>query len=324
MLSLPRIVVLDGYTLNPGDLSGENLESLGKLTIHDRSAPDEVLGRSTGADILLTNKTVLDRPTIMVLPELKYIGVLATGYNIVDLAAADERGIPVTNVPEYGTASVAQMTFALILELVLQVGYHAETVRDGRWAAHPDFCYWDRPLIELAGMILGIVGFGRIGSAVARIARSFGMTVIAYDINLLAESEAGVSFVPLDEVFRRADIVTLHCPLTEENTGMVNADRLALMKPAAYLINTSRGPLVVERDLADALNRGTIAGAGLDVLSVEPPRDANPLIGAGNCFITPHISWATSSARKRLMETVVGNIRAFLAGNPVNVVNRSQ
>jgi glycerate dehydrogenase len=319
-MSQPSIVVLDGFTLNPGDLSWEGLESLGPCTIYDRSAPGEVVGRSRDAVILLTNKTVLDRAVILTLPRLRYIGVMATGYNIVDTNAARERGIPVTNVPVYGTSSVAQMTFALLLELARGVGHHSRTVREGRWSAGPDFCYWDTPQTELDGLVMGIVGFGRIGREVARLARAFNMEVLANDTGQPAP-ESGVSFVPLDNLFQESDIVSLHCPLTPESREMVNARRLALMKPTAFLLNTSRGPLVNEHDLAEALNSGRLAGAALDVLPVEPPPADNPLIGARNCIITPHIAWATLAARRRLMNAVVGNVRTFLRGEPVNVVN---
>ncbi|MHB9027501.1 MAG: D-2-hydroxyacid dehydrogenase [Candidatus Latescibacterota bacterium] len=316
----PNIVVLDGFTLNPGDLSWNALESLGPCVIHDRSAPGEVFERSREAEILLTNKTVLERAAILSLPRLRYIGVMATGYNIVDAAAARERGVPVTNVPVYGTTSVAQMTFALLLELVRGVGHHARTVREGRWSASPDFCYWDTPQIELDGLTMGIVGFGRIGREVARIARAFNMRVLAFDTGQPAP-EPEVSFVPFDNLFRESDIVSLHCPLTPESREMVNARRLALMKTGAFLLNTSRGPLVNERDLAEALNSGGVAGAALDVLPVEPPPTDDPLIRARNCIITPHIAWATLAARKRLLDTVVENVRAFLRGEPDNVVN---
>ena len=317
----PRIIVLDGYTMNPGDLSWAEIESLGKLTVYDRTTPEQVLERSLGAAILLTNKTVIDSALIDSLPDLRFIGVLATGYNVVDLKAARERGIPVANVPEYSTASVAEMVFALILELARRVGHHEETVRNGRWSASADFCYWNTPQIELNGLTMGIVGFGRIGRAVGRIAQAFGMRVLAHEVNPAVSSEQGVSFVPLDDLFRKSDIVSLNCILNDETRGMVNTSRLALMKSSAWLINAGRGPLVVDRDLADALNEGVIAGAGLDVLTVEPPREGNPLIGAKNCIITPHIAWATLASRKRLMSAVAENIRAFLAGQPANVVN---
>jgi glycerate dehydrogenase len=315
----PRIVVLDGHTLNPGDLDWRGVEALGALTVHERSNDDEIVARAADADIIFTNKTPVNAATIAALPALRCIVVLATGYNVVDTAAARARGIPVCNVPGYGTASVAQHVFALLLELAQQTGHHAQTVREGRWSACPDFCYWDFPLIELAGRTLGIVGYGSIGEAVARIGLAFGMKIIASTRR--PRSAEGVEFISSDDIFRRADVVTLHCPLTDGTRGLVNAARLATMKPGAFLINTGRGPLVVEQELADALNAGRIAGAALDVLSVEPPRRDNPLLGAKNCIITPHIAWATHSSRSRLMDVTVANLRAFLDGKPQNVVN---
>ena len=317
--SRPKIVVLDGYTLNPGDLDWRALEAIGDVTVHDRTPIPATVERAAGAAILLTNKAPVNAEAIAALPDLRYIGVLATGYNIVDVAAAKARGIVVANVPGYGTSAVAQHVFALILELAQRVGHHAQSVRDGRWVASADFCYWDFPLVELAGRTLGIVGFGAIGQAVARIGLAFGMKVIAS--TRTPRTVAGVEFVSMDEVFRRADVVTLHCPLTPETQGLVNAARLAQMKPGAFLINTGRGPLVVERDLAEALEAGRIAGAGLDVLAVEPPKPDNPLLTARNCLITPHIAWAMQAARARLMEVAVANVRAFLAGAPAHVVN---
>ena len=316
-----KIVVLDGYTLNPGDLSWKSLETLGECSFHDRTPPQLVIERAAGADVLLTNKAMLPREIIMGLPELKYIGVLATGYNVVDISAAKERGILVTNVPAYSTLSVAQMTFSLILELTQHVGHHAQTVREGRWCSSKDFCYWDYPLVELNGLTLGVVGYGNIGQSVARIGRSFGMTVMVCSAHL-KESNPDIELADLDTLFSRSDIVTLHCPLTDESRGMVNAARLARMKNTAFLINTSRGPLVVEQDLADALNAGRIAGAGLEVMVLEPPSLQNPLLKARNCFITPHIAWATQAARRRLMESAIDNVRSFLLGRPKNVVNQ--
>ena len=323
MKEKPVIVVLDGYTLNPGDLSWRELESLGECRIYDRTAPSDVMRRSGEADIILTNKILLTRKTIFALPNLRYIGVMATGYNVVDLEAARERGIPVTNVPVYGTKSVVQMVFALLLEMTQQAAYHAETVRNGRWTESVDFCYWDRPLIELDGMVMGIVGYGRIGREVSGVARAFGMNVLVTDSVPVKQDDPGVTFTGLDDLFRMSDVVSLHCPLTSESQGMINSERLAIMKKTAFLINTARGPLVVEADLAEALNTGRIAGAGLDVLSVEPPPADNPLLTAKNCIITPHIAWATRAARSRLMDMVVENIRAFLAGKAVNVVNET-
>jgi glycerate dehydrogenase len=316
----PRIVVLDGFTLNPGDLDWAPLHAIGQCVIHDRTPPELVAQRAAGAEIVLTNKALLPSSVIERLPALRYIGVLATGYNVVDTAAARERGIPVTNVPGYGTASVAQHVFALLLELTQRTGHHAQTVRDGRWSACPDFCYWDFPLIELAGRTLGIVGYGEIGRAVARIGLAFGMNVMASTRTPRAAA-GDVEFVPLEELLCRSDVVTLHCPLTDETRGLINAGRIALMKPTAFLINTGRGPLVVEAHLAAALNAGRLAGAGLDVLATEPPPATNPLLTAKNCLITPHIAWATRAARERLLGIAVGNIRAFLAGQPRHVVN---
>jgi len=314
-----KIVVLDGYTLNPGDLSWKTLQSLGSCEIYDRSSPAEVLKRAGGAEMVLVNKIVLSRESIFMLPHLKYIGVTATGYNIVDLAAARERGITVTNVPSYGTKSVAQMTLALLLELTQRVGHHGQTVREGRWTACPDFCYWDYPLLELDGLTFGIVGFGRIGRAVATMAAAFGMKVLAHS----RASRAGldVEFVDLETLFRQSDVISLHCPLTPETKHLINAERLSWMKSSAILLNTSRGALVDEPALAEALNSGRIAGAGLDVLSVEPPLADNPLFNAKNCLITPHIAWATRAASARLLEISIANVQAFLAGKPQNVVS---
>ena len=315
-----RIVVLDGYTLNPGDLSWERLEALGPCEIHDRTPADQVVARAREAEIVLTNKTLLPREVIAELPAMQYIGVMATGYNVVDTAAARERDIPVTNIPTYGTKSVAQMVFAHLLHLTQRVAEHAAAVREGRWTSSTDFCFWDYPLTELEGAVMGIVGFGRIGQATGLLAHAFGMRVLAYDA-FPVEPPEYAEMADLETVFRESDVVSLHCPLTAENDKLVNAERLALMKPTAYLINTSRGPLVDEQALAEALNSGQIAGAGLDVLRVEPPAADNVLYGAKNCYITPHIAWATRSSRGRLLNTLVDNIVAFLNGNPENVVN---
>jgi glycerate dehydrogenase len=331
-----QIVLLDGYTNNPGDLSWADLKSLGPCAIYERTPPAEIVARSAPAEIVLTNKTALSRETIAQLPRLRYIGVLATGYDIVDAAAARERNIPVCNVPSYASRSVAQMVFAHLLNLTLHVADHGHGVADGRWTRSADFCYWDFPLVELADLTMGLVGFGRIGRATADVALAMGMNVIAYDkvtgdCRNFRASENGtvpfgvaapnVRFVELDELFRQSDVVSLHCPLTPETQRLVNADRLAMMKPSAYLINTSRGPLIDEQALADALHAGQIAGAGIDVLSSEPPPADHPLLGAPNCCITPHIAWATRAARARLLDVTVQNIRAFLAGKPQNVVN---
>jgi glycerate dehydrogenase len=315
-----RIVVLDGYALNPGDLSWTSLEALGPCTIHDRTAPADVVARAADREIVLTNKTVLLRETIEQLPRLRYIGVLATGYNIVDVEAARRRNVVVTNVPSYAESSVPQLVFGHLLNLTLHVAEHGQGVAKGRWTGAKDFCYWDSPLVELAGLTMGIVGFGRIGRATAKVARALGMTVIAYDVAVPPERPEGVRFVELDDLFRQSDVVSLHCPLTPATANLVDARRLALMKPSAYLINTSRGPLVDEGALAEALAAGRLAGAGLDVLSLEPPPADNLLLAAKNCCITPHIAWATCAARQRLLDAVVANVRAFLAGRPQNVV----
>ncbi len=316
-----NLVVLDGHTLNPGDLSWDELQSLGPCEIFDRTTPEQILPRAASAEIILTNKVVLNRETIMALPKLRYLGVLATGVNVVDTTTARERGIPVSNIPDYGTRSVAQHTFALLLELTHHTGYHAQSVRDGRWSRSADFCYWDFPLLELDGLILGIIGFGKIGREVAKIAQAFGLRVLIHSRTIPAELPARMESVPLGELFSRADIVSLHCPLTPATNNLVNAPRLALMKPSALLLNTSRGPLVDEAALAVALNSGRLAGAALDVLSVEPPPLTNPLLTAKNCVITPHLGWATRAARQRLMQIAVANLRTFLNGTPQNVVN---
>ena len=315
-----NIVVLDGHTLNPGDLTWDELQSLGDCAIHERTPSQEVVPRAADAEIVLTNKAALTREQIQTLPKLKYIGVLATGYDIVDVAAARERNIPVTNVPTYGTRSVAQHTLALLLELTQHVGHHARTVRDGRWTKSPDFCYWDYPLVELDGLTMGVVGFGRIGRTVAELATAFGMKVLAAS-STARRAPSGVPFVDLETLFRQSDVVSLHCPLTEQTKNLVNRELLALMKPTAFLLNTSRGPLIDERALAEALDAGRIAGAAVDVLSVEPPPADHPLLRARNCMVTPHIAWATRAARSRLMQVAVTNVRAFLLGKPQNVVN---
>ncbi|HUS34108.1 MAG TPA: D-2-hydroxyacid dehydrogenase [Verrucomicrobiae bacterium] len=314
-----KIVVLDGHTLNPGDLSWEALRALGECVTHERSAPNELLDRLRGAQATLTNKVSLGRELLEKLPELRYIGVTATGYNIVDLEGARKQKITVTNVPAYGTDSVAQTVFALLLELTHRVGHHSATVREGKWARCPDFTYSDFPLVELSGLTLGIIGFGRIAKKVATIAEGFGMRILVAKHRF--DLQAPYPTAEIDDVFRRADVLTLHCPLTPATKGIVNAERLSLMKPSAFLINTSRGPLIDEPALADALNSGKIAGAGLDVLSVEPPPADHPLYSAKNCFITPHYAWATCAARQRLMDVSVKNLAAFCGDSPQNVVS---
>lgn len=312
-----KIVVLDGYALNPGDLSWDELKSLGEVEVYDRTPDNMITERAADAEIILTNKNLMMANVIEKLPRLKYIGVLATGYNVVDTEAAKRRGIIVTNVPAYSTASVAQHTFALILEFYNYPGKFSDEVREGRWSRNLDFCYWDKQLIELAGKTIGIVGFGRIGKAVARVAEALEMNVIVSEVT----DVEGYENYPLDKLLKRSDIVTLHCPLTPETKGIINRGRLRLMKPSALLVNCARGQLIVEQDLADALNEGRIAGAALDVLSEEPPSPDNPLLKAKNCIITPHVAWATLEARQRLMKIAVDNVRCFLEGKPVNVVN---
>ncbi len=309
----PRIVVLDGHALNPGDLSWSDLEALGPCTVHPRTPAPLVVERAAGAAVVLTNKTPLPAAVLAQLPELRYVGVLATGYNVVDVAAARARGIPVTNVPDYGTASVAQHTIALLLELARGVGAHAAAVRGGDWSRAADWCYWNTPQVELAGLALGVVGRGRIGSAVARLGAALGMEVMCVG---RADGRAG-----LERVLRAADAVTLHCPLTPETHQLIDAAALRWMKPGAFLVNTSRGALVDERALADALNEGRLAGAAVDVLTQEPPPADHPLLRARNCLVTPHLAWATGAARRRLLRTTVDNVRAFLAGAPRHVVN---
>ena len=316
-----RIVVLDGYTLNPGDLDWNGLHRLGDCVIHDRTRPEDVIGEARDAECVLTNKTVLDRDIISQLPRLEYIGVLATGYNVVDVDFASERGIKVTNVPDYGTPAVAQMVFALLLELTNRVGHHSRTVFDGKWSDCPDFCYWDFPLIELGGLTMGIVGYGRIGQAVAKLSRAFEMKVLVHSKGGLPELPDGITSCSLEDVFRESDVVSLHCPLSPETRRVVSAERLGNMKPTAYLINTSRGELVDEQALADALNEGRIAGAGLDVLPKEPPEPTSVLFKAKNLYITPHIAWASRSARRRLMDIAVSNLEAFVAGRDQNVIS---
>lgn len=315
-----KIVVLDGYALNPGDLSWTGMEALGELTVYERTSPSEVLERSAGAEVLITNKTDITAEHMAALPQLKYIGVLATGYNVVDIDEARNRGIVVTNIPAYSTASVAQMVFAHVLNITQRVGYYATENANGRWTNSVDFCYWDTDLVELDGKKMGIVGLGNIGRATARIAQAFGMEVLVVTSKEQSALPEGMKKVTLDELFAQSDVVSLHCPLTPDTKEMVNAARLQTMKPSAILINTGRGPLVNEQDLADALNEGRIAAAGLDVLSVEPSVTGNPLLGARNCFITPHIAWATKEARIRLMDIAVNNLKSYQEGIIINNV----
>ena len=317
-----KIVVLDGYCLNPGDLSWEDMATLGDLQVYDRTSPKDLLGRAQGAEVLITNKTLITGNDIEALPQLKYIGVLATGYNVVDIESAKKKGIVVTNIPAYSTNSVAQMVFAHILNITQRVGHYACMNRQGKWSDNADFCYWDTDLIELNDKWMGIVGFGNIGQATARIALSFGMKVGVFTSKDQSELPEGIVKMSLDEVFKTCDVVSLHCPLTPSTQEMVNAERLSKMKKNAILINTGRGPLINEQDLADALNEGRIAAAGLDVLSVEPSVEGNPLLTARNCFITPHIAWATLEARTRLMEIAVQNLKSYQKGQIVNNVAR--
>ena len=316
-----KIVVLDGYTLNPGDLSWERLEGLGEAEIYEHTPSSQIIERAKRARGILTNKTPLGEAELSQLDGLEYIGVLATGYNVVDIQAVKKRNITVTNIPTYGTRSVAQMTFALLLELTQHVQHHSDAVHAGEWTNSRDFCFWKYPLMELEGKSMGIIGFGRIGQAVADAAQAFGMKVTGFDsIHSDQSGRKDFRWAELDELLSSSDVVSLHCPLFPETRGIINRDSLKRMKSSAFLINTSRGPLIMEEDLADALNNGTIAGAGLDVLSTEPPLAENPLLTAKNCYITPHISWATKEARARLMDIAVNNLEAFLAGRPVNIV----
>ena len=316
-----KLVVLDGFTMNPGDLEWRALAALGELTVFERTPADQILARAEGADILLTNKTPLARATIAALPTLRFIDVLATGYNVVDLAAARERGIPVSNAPAYSTRSVQQMTFALLLELTQQCGAYDRAVKEGRWCRCSDVTFQLQPLLELDGLTFGIVGLGMIGKAVAQTALSFGMKVIATSRTRPAALPEGVEWVTQEELFRLADVVSLHCPLTAATEKIICGRTLSWMKPGALLINTSRGGLVDEEALAQALNAGRLAGAGVDVLSTEPPAPSNPLLFAKNVVITPHCAWATRAARQRLLDMTVANVKAFQAGTPRNVVN---
>ena len=315
-----NVVVLDGYTLNPGDLRWDNFFALGKCVVYERTSREEVYKRTKEADVLITNKVVLDAALISKLPKLKYIGVLATGYNVVDINAANKRGIIVTNIPAYSTDSVAQMVFAFILNFTQQVMLHTNDVKSGKWSNCVDFSFTSSPQIEIAGKTLGIVGFGKIGQKVASIGKAFGMNIIFYTPSKKESFGSFAKQVSLPEVFKQSDYVSINCPLTPDNVGFVNRDLLEMMKPNAFLVNTGRGPLINEADLADFLDSNKIAGAGLDVLSTEPPKAENPLLKAKNCYITPHIAWATFEARTRLMNIAVENLRAFIDGNPKNVV----
>ena len=319
-----KIVILDGFTENPGDLSWDGLASLGELTVYDRTSYVEsplITERIGDAEIVVINKTPISKATIDACPNLKLIAVLATGYNVVDYAYAREKGIPVVNVPAYGTMSVSQYSIALLLELCHHIGHHSETVYSGKWQNSIDWCYWDYPLVELDGKTIGVIGFGRIGQAEGRIAKAMGMRVIAYDLYPTDAGREIAEYVDLETLYRESDVITLHCNLTPENTGMINRESIAKMKDGALLINNARGQLIAEQDVADALNSGKLGGAALDVVSTEPIRSDNPLLQAKNCIITPHISWAPKESRQRIMDVTAENVRAFLAGNPVHVVN---
>lgn len=321
-----KIVVLDGYTLNPGDLSWASLESMGETVIYDRTSLTdhrEIIQRIGDADAVLTNKTPLPKEVLEFCSSVKYIGVLATGYNVVDVDYAKKKGIIVTNIPTYGTAAVGQFAIGLLLEICHHIGHHSQAVHEGRWENNPDWCFWDYPLIELDGKTMGIIGYGRIGQATGRIAQALGMRVLAFDAHKNPELEsAACKYVELDELLANSDVIALHCPLFPATEGIINKDNIAKMKDGVIILNNSRGPLVVEQDLADALNHGKIAAAGLDVVSTEPIKGDNPLLKAKNCFITPHISWAPKESRKRLLDIAVNNLREFADGNCVNVVNR--
>ena len=320
-----KIVVLDGYNENPGDISWEPIAKLGELTVYDRTSYVEspiIAERIGDAEIVVMNKTPISKQTIDSCNNIKLIAVLATGYNVIDYNYAKQKGIPVVNVPSYGTASVSQFSIALLLELCCRVGHHSDTVRQGKWTNNIEWCYWDYPRTELDGKTMGIIGFGRIGQAEARIAKAMGMSIIAYDLYPNDSGRAIGEYVSLDELYKRADVITLHCNLTPENTRLINKQSIAKMKDGVILINNARGQLIVEQDVADALNSGKIAGAGLDVVYTEPIRADNPLLRAKNCIITPHISWAPVESRQRIMEQTARNIKAFMDGEPINVINK--
>lgn len=319
-----KIVILDGYTLNPGDLSWAGFSNLGELIVYDRSPlndPGEIIKRIGNAEVIYTNKTPLSKEIINACPNIKFIGVLATGYDIIDIAFAKEKGIPVANIPSYGTDAVGQFAIGLLLEICHHIGYHDHVVHEGKWSAQPDFCFWDYPLIELAGKIMGIIGFGRIGRTTGKIAKALGMKVVAFDNHLDTWSNEIAEYVSLDELFKKSDVISLHCPLSPENQRMINKTNIKKMKDGVIILNNSRGQLVNEADLAEALNTGKVYAAGLDVVSSEPIKPDNPLLKAKNCIITPHISWAPKESRQRLMNYAVQNLENFLIGNPINIVN---
>lgn len=316
-----KIVVLDGYTENPGDLSWDGLRALGELTVYDRTRPEEAASRIQDAEIIVTNKVPITRALLEQCPGIRYVSVLATGYNVVDLKATTERGIPVSNVPAYSTAAVGQFTIGMLLEICCQIGFHDRSVHDGDWASCPDFSYWKTPLIELAGKTMGIIGFGRIGRQTGAIAKAMGMQVLATGSRPCDEGKAIAEYVDLGTVLRQSDVISLHCPLFPETTGIINRDTIGKMKDGVIILNMARGPLIVEEDLAQALNSGKVYAAGMDVVSQEPIRADNPLLTAKNCFLTPHIAWASRECRQRIMEITEQNIRSFLDGNVQNRVN---
>lgn len=320
-----KIVVLDGYTENPGDLSWDALAALGELTVYDRTSltdEAEIISRIGDAEVVITNKTPISKNTMDACPSIKFIAMLATGYNVVDYNYAKEKGIPLSNVPVYGTRSVSQFAIALLLEVCHHIGHHSNTVYEGKWQNHIDWCYWDYPLVELADKTAGIIGFGRIGQTTGKIAKALGMNVIAYDLYPNESGKAIAEYTDMDTVLAKSDVLFLHCNLTPENTGLINKENIAKMKDGAILINNSRGQLIDEQDVTDALNSGKLAAAGLDVVYTEPIKADNPLLGAKNCIITPHMSWGAKEARQRIMDITVDNVKAFLNGAPMNVVNK--
>ena len=318
-----KIVVLDGYTLNPGDISWEGLEALGEVTVYDRTKPEEVVERIGDAEVVYTNKTPITRDTLDQCGNIRFIGVLATGYNIIDIEAAKEKGIPVSNIPTYGTAAVSQFAIALLLELCHHIGEHSDAVKNGEWTSNPDWCFWKYPLVELAGKTMGIVGFGRIGQDTGKIAQALGMKVLAFDAYKRPELESETCrYADLDTLLAESDVISLHCPLFPDTEGIINKDTIAKMKTGVMIINDSRGPLIVEEDLRDALNSGKVAGAALDVVSTEPIKMDNPLLSAKNVILTPHIAWAPMESRQRLMDIAVENLQCFVDGAPQNVVNK--
>jgi glycerate dehydrogenase len=318
-----KIVVLDGYTLNPGDISWVGLEALGEVTVYDRTKPEEVVERIGDAEVVYTNKTPITRDTLDQCGNIRFIGVLATGYNIIDIEAAKEKGIPVSNIPTYGTAAVSQFAIALLLELCHHIGEHSDAVKNGEWTSNPDWCFWKHPLVELAGKTMGIIGFGRIGQDTGKIAQALGMKVLAFDAYKRPELESETCrYADLDTLLAESDVISLHCPLFPDTEGIINKDTIAKMKTGVMIINDSRGPLIVEEDLRDALNSGKVAGAALDVVSTEPIKMDNPLLSAKNVILTPHIAWAPKESRQRLMDIAVENLQCFVDGAPQNVVNK--